>query len=481
MPAKFLSMDSVQTRSQLQGTALRVADVLRERGVSAGDRVVLKAGNSAGFVAVLLGLMHIGASVALLDQLQRAEESGRAAAQARARLAVVDDDAPEVPGPPRLFVYELLAAAAERRPTDEQIRFDTWERLPDALITWSSGSTGEPKGIVKSGRPVLRNLRRTIEFMRYRADDVLLPLLPFSHQYGLSLLLIAWLADASLVVAPYRRLDRAVRMAGQAGVTVVDATPATHRSLLNLVERRPELAADLSGVRMYCTGGAPLDQSAAARFATVFGRPLLDGYGSTEMGNIAAALPENPVGAGQVFPGVVVRITDDAALPLPPGAIGELRIRTPDAFSGYLSPGGEIVPAVSEWYSPGDLGSMDGDGNLFVLGRKSAVHRMGYTLYPDIIERKAAECGAPVQVVPQPDERLGSRLVFLVEDPEERASRYWRERICELLPAYEQPNKVVVVGKFPLNHNGKTDTRRILRLADSAVDERTEAADALSG
>lgn len=472
-------MDSVQTRSELQCTALRVADVLRERGVSAGDRVILKAGNSAGFVAVLLGLMHIGASVALLDQHQRAEESGRAAAQAGGRLAVVDDEAPPVPGARQFFVYELLAAAAERQPTDERIHFDTWSRLPDALITWSSGSTGEPKGIVKSGQSVLRNLRRTIEFMNYRTDDVLLPLLPFSHQYGLSLLLIAWVADASLVVAPYRRLDRAVRMAGQAGVTIIDATPATHRSLLNLVERRPELAVDLSGVRMYCTGGAPLDRSAAERFAKAFGLPLLDGYGSTEMGNIAAATPGNPVGVGQVFHGIEVQITDDDATPLPPGAIGELRIRTPDSFSGYLSPGGEVVPEMPEWYNPGDLGSMDSDGNLFVLGRKSAVHRMGYTLYPDIIERKAAECGAPLKVIPLPDERLGTRLVFLVEDPEGRASQYWRERICELLPIYEQPNRVVVVERFPLNHNGKTDARRIQRLADSAVDEKEEAADAL--
>ncbi|WP_233518315.1 class I adenylate-forming enzyme family protein [Streptomyces corynorhini] len=473
-------MDSVRTRSQLERTALRVADELRERGVRPGDRVVLKAGNSAGFVAVLLGLMHRGASVALLDQRQRAEESGRAAAQAGARLAIVDDDAPPVPGPRRLYVYELLAAAAERRPADERIAFDGWEALPDALITWSSGSTGEPKGIVKSGRPVLRNVRRTIAVMGYRPDDVLLPLLPFSHQYGLSLLLAAWLAEASLVVAPYRRLDRAVRMAGQAGVTVVDATPATHRSLLNLVERRPELALDLGGVRMYCTGGAPLDRTAADRFAKTFQLPLLDGYGSTEMGNIAAATPRNPVGAGRVFPGVEVLITDDDAAPLPPGAIGELRIRTPDSFSGYLGPAGEVVPESPEWYRPGDLGSMDGAGNLFVLGRKSAVHRMGYTLYPDIIERKAAECGAPLKIVPLPDERFGSRLVFLVEDSEGRTPLYWRERVCALLPSYEQPNTVVVVEEFPLDHNGKTDPRRLLKLAEAAVDERNETADTLS-
>lgn len=447
--------------------------------IAAGDRVALKSGNSGGFVLTLFALMHTGASIVMLDQHQRAEESGRIARRTKVRLAVVDEEAAPVPGTRSVSVYELLAEAADRPPADGRIRIDAWSALTDALITWSSGSTGEPKGVVKPGHAMIRNLERTIARMEYGPRDVLLPLLPFSHQYGLSLVLIAWLAGSALVVAPYRRLDRAIWMAGRTGATVVDTTPAVYQSMLNLVERRPELAGDLSGVRMYCTGGAPLDQAAADRFTRAFGLPLLDGYGSTELGNVSFATPADPVGCGRVLDGVEVLVTEDGATPLPPGEVGELLVRSPDAFQGYLDARGEIVPATWEWYRSGDLGALDEDGHLFVMGRKAAVHRAGYTLYPDVIERKAAGCGAPVKVVPVPDDRLGSRLVFLVEDPENRDPRHWRERICALLPLFEQPNRVLVVDGFPLNDNGKPDRRQLLRLASLTTAETAGEADLL--
>ena len=483
MSAKLLTMDSAQSVPELRRRALGVADALRDRGISAGDRVILKSGNSAGFVAVLLGLMHLGASVVLLDQRQRPAESARIARLARVRLAVVDGETPPVPGPESVSGYELLASAAGRSPADQTLRFDTWSELPDALITWTSGSTGEPKGIVKPGRAMLRNLERTIERMGYRPDDVLLPLLPFSHQYGLSLVLISYLAGCSLIVAPYGRLDRAVWMAGRARATIVDATPAVFLSLVNLVEKRAAIRADLGAVRMFCTGGAPLDQSAADRFTATFGAPLLDGYGSSELGNIAFATTANPVGCGRVLDGVEVRITDEDGAALPPGEVGELVVRTPDSFAGYLNASradnghgnnggadaGEFTPAGRDWYPAGDLGMFDAAGNLFVLGRKSAVHRLGYTLYPEIIGHKAAACGAPVRVVALPDERLGSRLVFLVEDPANRGQEFWRERFDELLPDYEQPNKIVVIERFPLIPNGKPDRKMIGQIAQSAI------------
>lgn len=471
MSRKLLSLHSVQASDELRKSILCTADVLAGHGVRAGDRIALKAGNSTGFVTVLLALMHVGASIVLVDPGQPAHESAGAAERAGVRLAVLDQEAQPLPGPAAVSVLDLLAAAADRAPTADRVVFDRWRELPDALITWSSGSTGKPKGVVKGGRAVLDNLERTIAFMGYGEDDVLLPLLPFSHQYGLSMVLIAWLSGASLVIAPHRRLDQAVWMAGRAGATVVDATPATYRSLLNLVRRRPEMLADLSRVRMYCTGGSPLDRSAADTFREVFGLPLLDGYGSTEMGNLAYATAADPVGCGRPLEGVELRIMSEDGNPLPPGNVGELLIRTPDAFTGYLEPDGRIRELDREWYAPGDLAMFDEAGNLFVLGRKSAVHRAGYTLYPEIIERKASDCGAPVKVVPVPDERIGNRLFFVVEDVDCRDALYWRERICALLPESEHPNRVLVTKVFPLNRNGKPDVREMVRLYAGEADD----------
>jgi acyl-coenzyme A synthetase/AMP-(fatty) acid ligase len=341
-----------------------------------------------------------------------------------------------------------------------------WRARPDGLIMWSSGSTGIPKAIVKTGDSFLANLRRNIDLVGHRADDVLVPLLPFSHQYGLSMVLIAWLARCSLVVAPYRRPDQALRMAEHWGGTVFDATPATYRTMLQLAHRRPVLRRTLADARMLCSGAAPLDPRLVAAYREETGHVLLDSYGSTEMGNVSFATLANPVACGQPVAGVRCRIVDDAGAEAAPGQVGEIMVATPDLMAGYLGASGELEPVTDgPWYASGDFGRVDSAGNLTVLGRKRAVHRMGYTLFPDIIERRLTDAGCSVRIVALPDDRMGSQLVAFVEDERGRPPAYWRERIAGVLPAYEAPNRIVVVAEFPLNHNGKPDSRRMAELA----------------
>ncbi len=469
MPAKNLSKilakTSAASLAEFEQATLRVAQVLRSRGVGPGDRVLLKAGNSVTYVSVLFALMHLGASVILVDQQEQRKATGAMIQRTGAGLVLVDEEASFPTDIVPVHLYELIAAAPGLKVTDRHLDFGTWSGLDDALIMWTSGSTGEPKGIVRHGGRVLKNLERNAVHMGHCSDDVLLPLLPFSHQYGLSMVLIAWIVQCSLVIAPYRRPDRALRMAGYSGVTVLDATPATYRSLLGLIKQKPDLAESLGNVRMFCSGAAPLDQSLAVLYTERFGLPLLDSYGSTEAGNVAFATNDNPVACGKVMDGLRVRVVDDDDRELPPGEIGELQIETPDLMIGHLTADGGIDPIGQRVFRTGDLGYLDADGNLTVLGRKLAVHRNGYTLYPDIVERKAAAGGCSTRIVPLPDKRRGSSLVFFVEDEKERDAAHWRKVLNAVLPAFEQPNRVIVVKQFPLNRNGKPDKRKMTELA----------------
>ncbi|MGW7004569.1 class I adenylate-forming enzyme family protein [Streptomyces sp. NPDC054933] len=465
MTAKIFAVDSVQTLDDFERDALRIAAVVRDSGVGLGDRVMLKAGNSAAYVCVLYALMHVGASIVLVDQQEHVEETRRIALRTGVKMTFVDDDAPIDDEADPVHLYQLLVAAADRPAAAERLSFEDWGELPDGLIMWTSGSTGSPKGVVKSGAKFLRNLQRNAAQVGHRADDVLLPLLPFAHQYGLSMVLIAWLTRCSLVIAPYRRLDHALRMAGQTGTTVIDATPSSYRSILNLVTRKPALRVHLESARMFCVGAAPLDAPLVDRYVEEFALPLLDSYGSTELGNIAFATLDNPVATGRPMDGIQVRIVDEDGQSVAAGEAGEIEVDTPDALEGHLAEDGGVVRAPTGWQRTGDLGYLDEHGNLFVLGRKLAVHRMGYTLYPELIERKVEAAKCPVRVVPLPDERRGAQLVFFVEDEQQRDAAHWREVLNDLLPVYEQPNRVVVLDAFPLNRNGKPDKRRLEALA----------------
>ncbi|MGW7362758.1 class I adenylate-forming enzyme family protein [Streptomyces sp. NPDC054841] len=465
MSAKIFAPDSVRTLTEFEHDALRVAQVLGERGVGLGTRVTLKAGNSPAWVTTLLALMHLGASIVLVDQQEHAEETRKIILRTGTKLVLSDDGAPLDKDQETTHLYELLVAAAGRDVAGRQLTVAAWCDLPDGLVMWTSGSTGSPKGVVKSGRKFLTNLERNADQVGHRADDVLMPLLPFAHQYGLSMVLIAWLRRCSLVIAPYRRLDHALLMAEESGATVIDATPASYRSMLNLVTRKPSLRPALARQRMFCVGAAPLDDPLVARYQAEFGMPLLDSYGSTELGNIAFATLENPVACGRVMDGIRMRVVDEEGREVAPGEPGELEVDTPDGMEGVLAEDGTLVPATHGWQRTGDLGRIDADGNVFVLGRKYAVHRMGYTLYPELIERRVAAKGCSARIVALPDERRGVQLVFFVEDEAGLGEAYWRERLREMLAAYESPDRVCVLEHFPLNRNGKPDKRKLEQLA----------------
>lgn len=465
MSARIFGVDSVLTSAELEQNSLRVAEVLRDRGVRLGDRVLLKADNSISYVSTLYALMHVGASIVLVSHQEKAALTQQIREQARVKFAIVDDDAPVERDEPVLSLYAVNAAAAERTPAATRLDFSAWTALSDGLIMWSSGSTGVPKGVVKNGARVLDNLRRNAILVGHRPDDVLLPLLPFNHQYGLSMVLISWLVGCSLVIAPYRRLDRALRIAGVSGATVVDATPSTYRSILNIVGKRPEAARDLDRVRMLCSGAAPLDPNLVESAVAQFGMPLLDSYGSTEMGNVAFATIDNPIGTGQAVDGLKIRITGDDDRELGAGEIGEVEVLDPDLMEGYLNAAGDVEPVSRDWYKTNDFGYLDQAGNLFIAGRKMAVHRNGHTLHPEIIEHELAAGGCLTKIVSLPSERRGATLVFFVEDQQQRSDAYWRDRIDSLLPPFQQPNRVVVLERFPLNRNGKYDREQLHALA----------------
>ncbi|MFE2752929.1 aldehyde dehydrogenase family protein [Actinosynnema sp. NPDC059335] len=446
--------------------------VLRERGVGDGDRVVLSARNSDDFVVVLFALMELGVSVGLVDPGLPPAQAAEHVVDSGARWFVTDADQAD-PAFDRvaaglLDLHALVKTALDVPVADvPEPTFARWAQRRDALLVWSSGSSGKPKGIVRSGASVLRNVERTQRRMGYVESDVLLPMLPFTHQYGLSMLMLWWNARSTLVIAPSRRVDQALDVIARHRVTVVDAVPATYDTMLRVVDRRD--TRDLGSVRMWCVGGEPLRDELRARFEKRFQATLLDGYGSSEAGNIALASTEDPTHCGTPLDGVVVEVRDPLGNPAPAGEVGEVVVRTPDIMVGLLEPGGRVREVERQEFHTRDIGYLTPEGQVRVLGRKSAVHRFGHTLYPDAIAEKAGACGAPVRVIPVEDEQRGTQLVFVITDPTGQPVAHWKRAVSRFVAAHEQPNRVVVVKDLPLGGNGKVDLQALRDLAESTV------------
>ncbi|MQY11302.1 2-succinylbenzoate--CoA ligase [Streptomyces sp. RB5] len=492
--------------SSVSAACRSVLAELRRQGMESGDRVLLSGANTERFVHTLFALMEYGVSVALVDPRVPDAEKLRLAAEAGADWILTDRRVDgEGARARRILLNELSTAAgpvdggAEGTDGRATLTFERWFAREDALIVWSSGSTGDPKGIVRSGASVRGNTERTAVRMAYRAEDVLLPLLPFTHQYGLSILLLWWTTGCSLVLqTSSRRVDTSVKAIHEHGVTVVDTVPATYRTLLNLLDGGRADAAHLAPVRMWCVGGEPLPRELAEQFLRTTGHHLLDGYGSSEAGNIALAVEPDPVGCGRPLDGVRVEVVNSADRPVPAGEIGEILVHSPDYMTGLLGENGTVRRVDRAVYRTDDIGRLDEDGNLTVLGRKGAVHRLGHTVYPDGIAARAGACGAPVKVVAVPGERDRTHLVFFVVDPQQRTADHWKGEVSAFLAEYERPNRVVVLPEFPLNGNGKIDRRELQKMAVTAMtreehrsapapayripfEERLEALDAVVG
>ncbi|PKV82780.1 acyl-CoA synthetase (AMP-forming)/AMP-acid ligase II [Streptomyces sp. TLI_146] len=418
---------------------------------------MMSGANSREWVVDLLALIHLDASVVLADHRATPSQRSQIRAQARVVLEIRDSTGNTVTPRPHLNTSAVPDVA-------------TWAQRLDAAISWSSGTTGNPKGIVRSGRSILDNLALSAERMGYRPDDVFLPVLPFSHQYGLSLVLCWWLSGGTLMVyGPTTRLDRALEVGVAHGLSVVDGAPSSYYSLLNLLERRPALVNALTTVRAWCVGGAPLGRNLAARFHARTGRHLLDGYGATEVGNIALAAPSDPVGCGTPLPGVVVEVHDEHGRLLPAGRLGEIVVRSDGLMTGYLGDDGEIVPVPGPVHRTGDIGLLDDAGRVFPIGRKHAVHRDGHTLYPDHLAERAESAGAQTEVVAVPDERLGSRLVFVIADPDGHEPAHWQRMLRPVLARYEQPDHIVVLPALPLTSTGKPDLAVLEKIAMTSL------------
>ena len=442
------------THAELDEASGRVAAWLARR-VRPGDRVLLAAGSSIGFVRCYLGALRAGAVVVLANPGYTAAELGHLVADSGAVLAFADRE-------PARRLAGLETADVRELPADVRPATGVAAR-PDqvALLAYTSGTTGRPKGVPLTHRQLTVSIRAAMAAWRWQADDVLVHALPLYHQHGLGGVHAALIAGGTVHIRSKFSAESLVQAAASTGASVLFAVPTIYQAL---ADSPAALAGGLRGLRLAVCGSAPLSPSLAARLPAVLGRLPLVRYGTTESGLNVSNPVADPRGdtLGVPLPGVLVRIraADGVA---DPGADGEIQLRGPHVFSGYwhdqAATGAAFTP--DGWFRTGDIGAVDpAAGHLVIRGRtKEMIISGGLNVYPREVEiaLEGHPSVAEAAVAGVPDERWGERVTAWVvpRDGHEFDEAALIAHARTLLAGYKCPKRVFRLAELPRNQLGK--------------------------
>jgi acyl-[acyl-carrier-protein]-phospholipid O-acyltransferase/long-chain-fatty-acid--[acyl-carrier-protein] ligase len=377
--------------------------------------------------------------------------------------------------------YLLLkpALGAKRQTTDDL-----------ATVIFSSGSTGDPKGVMLTHHNITANIRQVTQVFMLGGKDKLLGILPFFHSFGFTVGL--WLPAVHGIGEVFHPnpLDATSisDLVGKYRVTFLIATP----TFLQAYMRRC-LPEHFGSLQYVLAGAEKLPERAALAFEDVFGLRPLEGYGCTECSPVVAVNGRDfrapgfrQVGArrgtiGQPLPGVTVRIVDPETLqPVAANQTGMLLVKGPNVMKGYLGRPDKTAEVLREgWYTTGDIASMEEDGFLTITDRLSRFSKIGGEMVPHIkVEEKLHELADSADqvftVTALPDEKKGERLVVLHTLPEDKLAPVL-EKLAECdLPALWKPRKdqFFHVDALPYLGSGKLDQRALkARAAELAKTE----------
>jgi long-chain acyl-CoA synthetase len=349
------------------------------------------------------------------------------------------------------------------------------ERL--AVLLYTSGTSGRPRGVMLSHRALLANIEQVgaLDPPVMTADDVVLGLLPLFHVYGLNAVLGQVLArGARLVLVPRFDADETLRAVAQHQVTNLPLAPPVVAAWAG----RPDLPARFEHVRLVVCGAAPLAAELATLVTEATGVHVEQGYGLTETAPVVSSTlasralveggPRAADGVGSPLPGVEVKVVDAGGDEVSGDDPGEIRVRGPNLFSGYW-PDGSDGPDPDGWWSTGDLAVVEPNGDLVLVDRlRELVIVSGFNVYPTEVEAVISEIDgvAEAAVIGAPDETTGEAvLAFVVSADPAAPQADLLERVrshCEQrLARFKQPREVSVVEGLPHSATGKVAKGRL--------------------
>ncbi|MFW0170620.1 AMP-binding protein [Rothia sp. P4278] len=459
---------------------------LEARGLVAGDRVALALPNVPEMVILYYALVSLGAVAVPLHPLLSSREVVYQLEDSGAKLLIAGEgtrvaDQAEQTG--RHLGSELKIEILGLGFDFAAPRVGPWEPRAvhldaPAVLLYTSGTTGAPKGATLTHANMLSNARACAEVFGFRGDDTIFGGLPLFHAFGQTVSMNAvFAAGASVALLPQFTSGGAAQLCASAGVTVYAAVPTMYGAWAAYLATDPALAAQLRGtIRFGVSGGAALPASVHRQIEQILAFPIYEGYGLSETAPVVAFNRAEfglLIGSvGRALPGVRVKVVDSRGQELGAGQPGELWVAGPNVMAGYWNnPQATQQVMQGEWFATGDVAKIDEQGNIFIVDRlKDMILRNGNSIYPreieDVLDIHSGVRQAAVVGVPCP--RVGEEVVAVIVPHEQLDEAQMGELVAALdalaraeLAAYKRPRRYEVRQSLPLGPTGKILKREL--------------------
>ena len=496
--------DTRLTYQQVDGAANQVANLLASRGIGRGDKVALSCPNLPYFSIVYYGILKAGATVVPLNVLLKGREVAYHLGDSDAKAYFAFQGTPDLPigqeayagfqearqagGCEHFFVITADPAAASPIEGTETLgqglagqppTFDTVAVDDDdtAVILYTSGTTGQPKGAELRHRNMRDNALVGKELFGAdpAAPDTYLCVLPLFHSFGQTVIQNgAFAFGGTIVMLPRFEAAPAIGLMLNEKVTFFAGVPTMYWGLLNALDDSVDVTTLAENLRVAVAGGAALPVEVHHQFEERFGVTILEGYGLSETSPVASFSPfGEPVRVGSIgtpIPGVEMKLIDPDSWDeiTDPDGIGEIAIRGHNIMKGYYKRPDATAEAINEegWFRSGDLGRKDADGYYYIVDRsKDMIIRGGYNVYPREIEEVLLTHPAVslAAVIGVPHDSHGEEIkAFVILKPGATATP---EEIVEWgkeqMAAYKYPRIVEIVDSLPMTATGKILKREL--------------------
>jgi long-chain acyl-CoA synthetase len=457
-----------------EGSA-RVAALLADRGVGPGDRVGIMLPNVPYFAVVYYGVLRLGGVVVPMNVLLKGREVKFYLEDPEAKVLFAWHDFAEAAekgaseaGGECILVEpggfeELLAGVKPRTEVAERDGTDT------AVILYTSGTTGTPKGAELTHDNLRRNAEVATSLFEYSADDVVLGALPLFHSFGQTCSLnCAIRSGGTLTLLPRFDPAKALEIVERDKVTVFLGVPTMYGAMLHDPAAD---TADTSSLKFCGSGGAAMPVEVMKAFEEKFSCKVLEGYGLSETSPVASFnhpdKERKPGSIGTPIEGVEMKVVDDDGKEVGQGEVGEIVIKGHNVMKGYWNKPDATEEAIKDgWFHSGDMAQVDEDGYFFIVDRKKdMIIRGGYNVYPREIEEVLYEHPAvrEVAVLAVPDDSLGEEVgaAVALKDGQQVTEDELRDFAKEHVASYKYPRRVWFVDELPKGPTGKILKREI--------------------